>query len=186
MVTVKYSKYGLINQELMALNEESFFGRMITFLIKDRRLTFEINVPNELYLRANILCDDILQKRKLEKVYTQGELAEHVFLDFIDEVRNHDSNVGAIYTKLKVRKQELPLVNEKPLFPAKSQTKIVVKINREDALRAEILLQDLAVFKPNHGMDLEQLVEIVYLDFLLEYTKGRRRNVIKEILEFID
>lgn len=186
MGAVKYSRYGLINQELMALDENSFFGRIIDFLIKDKRLTFTISVPNELYFRAEVLCDDVLQMREQEKEYTQGELVQHIFLDFLDEVRKHDSNVGAIHTRLNVRRQQLPMVNDQPLLPAKSHTSVQVRIDREDVLRAEVLLQDLSYFVPNHGFHVENLIEVVYLDFLLEYTKGRRKNVIKEILEYID
>jgi hypothetical protein len=186
MTTVKYSKYGLINQELMALDEDTFFGRLLNAFLKDKRLAFEIMVPNDLYFRADVLCDDILQKRKNDKEYTQSELVQHVFFDFLDEVRDHDGNVGAIYTKLDVRRQEILRVNENPLVPSRSRKKLLIKIDRDDALRAEVLLQDLEYFQPNHNLDVEKLIEIVYLDFLLEYTKGRRRNVIKEILEYID
>lgn len=183
---VKYSKYALINQELIALEADSLLDRFLTVFLKDKRLMFELYVPNELYFRANVLCDDVLEKRVINKEYTQGELVEHIFLDFLDEVRNHDSNVGAIFTKLMVRKQELPLVNENPIIKVKSKSKLLIKLDREDVLRAEVLLQDLSYFHPNHGMDVEELIEIVYLDFLLEYTKGRRKNVVKEILEYID
>jgi hypothetical protein len=186
MTTVKYSKYGLINQELMALEEDTFFGRLLNILLKDSRLTFEVMVPNDLYFRADVLCDDVYQKRNSDKRYNQGELVEHVFLDFLDEVRDYDGNVGAIYTKLDVRRQEILRVNENPLVPSRSRRKLIAKLDREDALRAEVLLQDLSYFQPDHSLDVEKLVEIVYLDFLLEYTKGRRKNVIKEILEYID
>jgi hypothetical protein len=78
------------------------------------------------------------------------------------------------------------MVNDQPLLASKSKTTVITKIGREDVLRAEELLQDLAYFVPKHELTVEKLIEIVYLDFLLEYTKGRRKNVIKEIMEFID
>jgi hypothetical protein len=183
---VKYSRYNLINKELSSSNELGFIDRLLSYLTYERKYKFQVSVPNDLYFRAEILCDDILQKRIEDKEYTQGELAEHVFLDFIDEVRNHDSNVGAIYNKVNVRKQQLPLVNDNPLLPSKSTTTIDVKIYRDDLLRAEVLLRDLSHFVPKHGLDVEELIEIVYLDFLLEYEKGRRKNVIKEILEYLE
>ncbi|MFB3168488.1 hypothetical protein P5G62_015325 [Neobacillus sp. 179-C4.2 HS] len=186
MEGVKYSRYNLINREILALEDRGIMNRFINFLLKDRRLVFKISVPNDLYQRAEVLCDDIFQKRSDDKEYKQSELVEHVFLDFIDEVRNNDSNVGSIYTRLNVRKQQLPMVNDNPLLPSKSNTTVITKIDRDDVLRAEVLLQDLSYFVPKHGMDVEQLIEIVYLDFLLEYTKGRRKNVIKDILEYLE
>lgn len=186
MGEVKYSQYGVLNRSLMQLGETGIMNRFFNALITDKRLTFKISVPNELYLRAEVLCDDVLQMREKEKVYTQGELVQHIFLDFLDEVRKHDSNVGAIHTRLNVRLQQLPMVNDQPIIPSKSKTTVIIKIDRRDVLRAEVLLQDLSYFAPNHELNVEKLIEIVYLDFLLEYTKGRRKNVIKEILEYID
>lgn len=185
-VEIKYSQYGLINRSLLQLEETGFMNRIFNALITDKRLTFKISIPNDLYLRADVLCDDVLQMRTVEKEYTQGELVQHIFLDFLDEVRRHDSNVGAIHTRLNVRLQQLPLVNDQPIIPSRSKTSIQTKIDRRDVLRAEVLLQDLSYFVPNHGLNVEKLIEIVYLDFLTEYQKGRRKNVIKEILEYID
>jgi hypothetical protein len=181
-----YSQYNLIREELTSLEEQGFLDRFFMAISKRKRYKFDIKVPNELYHRAKILCDDIVQMRKEDKDYNQSELVEHIFLDFLDEVRRNDSNVGAIYTRINVRKQQLPFVNDKPIIPTKSSTGLEVKIDREDLLRAEVLLQDLSHFVPKHGLDVEKLIEIVYLDFLLEYSKGRRKNVIKEILEYID
>lgn len=182
----KYSQYGLINKGLMELNEKGKMNRFLGFLINDKRLTFKINVPNELFFRAEVLCDDILQLREKEKEYSQAELVQHIFLDFLDEVRRSDSNVNSIYSRLNVRHQELPMVNDRPMIPTRSSTPLPIKIDRKDVLRAEILLQDLSYFEPDHELNVEKLIEIVYLDFLFEYTKGRRKNVIKEILEYID
>jgi hypothetical protein len=186
MSEVKYSQYGLINRGLMQLNHGGLMNRFFKIIITDKRLSFAISVPNELYFRAEVLCDDIFQLRESDKEYTQGELIQHLFLDFLDEVRKNDGNVGSIHTRLTVRQQELPMVNEQPLIPTRSKTTVLTKLDRSEVLRAEILLQDLDYFAPNHGLTVEKLIEIVYLDFLLEYTKGRRKNVIIEILEYID
>jgi hypothetical protein len=183
---IKYSQYDLIKEELQTLENKGFFNRLFYSILKEKRLKFTLSVPNDLYSRAEILCDDILQIRNEDKVYSQGQLAEHVFLDFLDEVRIHDSNVGAIYTRLDVRKKQLPIIENAPLLPTKSNSTIITTIQREDVLRAEWLLKDLSYFKPNHGLTVEHLIEFVYIDFLFEYTHGRRKNVTKEILEYID
>lgn len=186
MSDVKYSQYGLINKELMQLNEKGFWNRLINSFITHKKLTFTLSVPNELYFRADVLCDDIYQLRESNKKYTQSDLIEHVFSEFLDEVRKNDSSVGSIHTRLNVRTQQLPMVNDRPLIPGRSKTTVMAKIETEDVLRAEVLLQDLSFFAPSHGITVEKLIEIVYLDFLLEYTKGRRTNVMKEILEYLE
>lgn len=61
-------------------------------MLKDKRF-FSNKFPNDLYQRAEVLCDDIFQKRSEEKEYTQTDLVQYVLLDFLDEVRNNDSNV---------------------------------------------------------------------------------------------
>jgi hypothetical protein len=182
----KYSQYDLINKELQLLENKSFINRLFYSLLQERRYKFTLCVPNDIYSRAEILCDDILQMRYEDKVYSQGQLAEHIFLDFLDEVRNHDSNVGAIYTRLDVRKKQLPIIENAPLLPTRSNTTIITTILKNDVLRAEWLLKDLSYFKPKHGITVEHLIEIVYIDFLFEYTHGRRKNVLNEILECID
>lgn len=185
MSDIKYSQYGLINEELSELNERGIINRIFNFIVRERRLRFNIEVPNELYLRAEILCKDVVERSKKNNVYTQGELVEHVFLDFLDEVREADGNLRSIYNKLKVRIEELPMVNDHPLIPRKSKTSVFTSIDREDVLRAEVLLKDLSYFS-NHGLTVEKLIEIVYIDFLVEYQKDRRKNVMNEILEYID
>lgn len=183
--TVKYSQYGLIQEEQRLLEDNAFLNRL-SAIFRERRLKFEVVVPNDMIVRAEVLCDDITQLREKDKAYTQSELMEHLFIEFLDAVRKHDSNVGAIYNKLMVRKQELPTINGNPLFPSKSNTTVATRIQRDEVLRAEVLLQDLSYFEPNHKLNVEKIIEIVYLDFLLEYMKGRRKDVIKEILEYID
>lgn len=181
---VKYSRYDLVGKELASLEEsQGFLTSLFDYLLYGRYLGFEISVPNDLYFRADILCEDIIQKS--DSNFTQADLAEHVFLSFMDNVIDNDSNVGSIYNKLNVRKQQLPLINEQPLLPTKSATTVKTKIHRDDVLRAEVLLKDLSYFAPGHKFDVEELIEIVYLDFLLEYVRGRRQNVIKEILEYL-
>ncbi|UAL46791.1 hypothetical protein K7887_18275 [Sutcliffiella horikoshii] len=179
-----YSKYNLIEKEKAALEERNIFQIMINSL-SEKRYKFEIRVPNDMYLRAQVLCDDIDQLCDSEKVFPQRDLVEHIFLDFLDEVRKNDSNVGAIYNRVTVRTQELPLVKDQPIIPTRSTTLVSTRIDKEDALRAEVLLEDLSYFFPKHELTVEKLIEIVYLDFLLEYMKGRRKNVIADILEYV-
>lgn len=186
MTTVKYSQYNLLMEELEFLEEKNPFMRALHCLFKPKFLSFNIAVPNDLYLRAETLCDDVTTLREENKTYTQSRLIDHTFNDFIEQVRRHDSNVGSIYTRLILRNQQIPLVNGTPLFPAKSRTTIPTKIPRDNVYRAEVLLKDLSVFAPKHSFKVENLIEIVYLDFLLEYQNGRRSNVIKEILNELD
>lgn len=55
-------------------------------------------------------------------------------------------------------------MNDNPLIPSKSNNTVLTKIDSVDVLRDEVLLQDLSYFVPNHGIDVQQLIEIVYLD----------------------
>ncbi|WP_217270015.1 hypothetical protein [Neobacillus endophyticus] len=187
MSTIKYSQYDLLSEELALLEEvKNPFRRALNSLFKPKTFLFHVSVPNDLYLRAETLCDDVTNLRDEDETYTQSELVNHTFCSFIDQVRKHDSNVGGIYNRLIVRKQEILVVNNTPLFPAKSKTTVSTKIHREDVYRSEVLLRDLAVFAPKHSLQVEHLIEIVYLDFLLEYQNGRRKNVIKEIVDTLD
>lgn len=186
MTAIKYSKYDLLLNESLNLEQENPFIRFLGTLLKQRSFSFNVLVPNDLYLRAEVLCDDITKLRMEDKTYNQDNLINHIFTNFIEQVRKHDSNVGSIYNRIILRNQQIPLVNNTPLFPAKSRTTVSTKIPRDNVYRAEVLLQDLSVFAPKHSLQVENLIEIVYLDFLLEYQNGRRSNVIKEILDELD
>jgi hypothetical protein len=59
-----------IRLALRNLEEKGFMYRIFNHLIIDKRLTFKIAVPNDLYLRAETLCDDVLQLRIKDKEYT--------------------------------------------------------------------------------------------------------------------
>ncbi len=173
-------------KEMALLEEKNPFKKILDSVLRSSMLSFKVTVPNDLYLRSDTLCDDITRLYDEDIDYSQCDLIVHIFEDFIEQIRRHDTNVGSIYNRLIVRRQQFPLINNQPLLPNKSSNIVHTKIPREYVYRAEVLLSDLARFTPNHSLQVEDLVEIVYLDFLLEYQNGRRTNVITEILEILD
>lgn len=185
MSEIKYSQYDLINKEIKELNERGLANRFMNLILTDRRLVFKVKVPNDLYYRAEILCEDVVQMSEKGKAFTQAQLVEYIFQDYLDEVRKKDGNLRSFQMKLNDRMKDLPMINGQPLLPQKSRTILHTKIGRREVRRAEVFLQDLA-FLSNHDLTVEKLIEIIYLDFLVEYQQGRRKNVLKEIIEKLD
>lgn len=182
---VKYSQYNLLKEEEKLLNEEGFITRFLA-LTRTKKLGFNISVPNNYVVVAKILCDDVTQTRKEDKQYTQSELIEFIFQQYLNEIRRIEPSISEVYQKLITRKEELEQKNGHTLIPSKSRTRIHAKIYREDALKTEALLRSMSHIRGNHGINVEKFIEIVYLDFLSEYEAGRRNNVLKEILEYIE
>ncbi|WP_078382324.1 hypothetical protein [Sutcliffiella halmapala] len=185
MPAVKYSKYDLLNKEYDLPEKRSVLLKIFNFL-SGERYRFDIPVPNDMYVRADVLCDDIVHLSDHDIQFKQSDLIEHIYFDFLDEVRRNDSNVGSIYNRITVRKQELPFINNHPIVPVRSTTVVTVELDKEEALRAEVLLEDLSYFFPKHEWNVEKLIQVVYLDFLLEYVRGRRKNVLKEIVQYLN
>ncbi len=182
---IKYSQYDLINKEIKELDEKGFANRFMNFILTDRRLPFKLKVPNDLYQRAEVLCEDVEEMKDDTKSFTQAHLVVYIFREFLDEVRKNDGNLRPFQMKLNNRIKDLPMINGQPLLPQKSKTTLHTKIGRKEVLRAEVFLKDLS-FLSNHDLTVEKLIEIVYLDFLVEYQQGRRKKVLKEIVDAID
>lgn len=185
MSEIKYSQYDLINKEIKELDEKGFANRFMNFILTDRRLPFKLKVPNDLYQRAEVLCEDVEEMKDDTKPFTQAHLVVYIFREFLDEVRKNDGNLRPFQMKLNNRIKDLPMINGQPLLPQKSKTTLHTKIGRKEVLRAEVFLKDLS-FLSNHDLTVEKLIEIVYLDFLVEYQQGRRKKVLKEIVDAID
>ncbi|KAA9015740.1 hypothetical protein [Niallia endozanthoxylica] len=185
MSEIKYSQYDLINKEIKELDEGGFANRFVNFILTDRRLPFKVKVPNDLFQRAEILCEDVVEMKENNKAFTQAELIEYIFKEFLEEVRKNDGNLRSFQMKFNNRMKDLPMINGQPLLPQKRKTTLHTKIGRKEVRRAEVFLKDLS-FLSNHDLTVEKLLEMVYIDFLNEYQQGRRKKVLKEIIEAID
>ena len=72
-------------------------------------------------------------------------------------------------------------------FVTKSQNlvmnQIEFRIKRSLALRLEVLLADIAELYPDSKFSIENVLEIIYCDFIEAYKNGNLKNVVEKIIE---
>lgn len=60
---------------------------------------------------------------------------------------------------------------------------IEFRIKRSLALRLEVLLADIAELYPDSKFSIENVLEIIYCDFIEAYKNGNLKNVVEKIIE---
>lgn len=105
--------------------------------------------------------------------------------DFIRNVRRI-SDPNHIYHKLLLRDRRPVKVNSKRMKPNTGEMSIVeieFRIKRSLALRLEVLLADIAELYPDSKFSIENVLEIIYCDFIEAYKNGNLKNVVEKIIE---
>lgn len=182
-----YSRLDLIQEELAKLENKSFLDRALHILLSTKHVYLTIQIPSQLIVRANVLCEDITIIGELEKKFHISDLVCVLFNDFLNVVRKEE-NFDSLYNRLQVRNQKkLEIHQKKYTFYEETDglADVKVRVERRDALRGEVVLSDLANLYPSHTFQLESLLELILIDFLIEYQRGTTRNVVKNILEKI-
>ncbi|MGG3937876.1 hypothetical protein [Anoxybacillus kestanbolensis] len=117
--------------------------------------------------------------------YTQQDLIQLLVNDFIRNVRRI-SDPNHIYHKLLLRDRRPVKVNSKRMKPNTGEMSIVeieFRIKRSLALRLEVLLADIAELYPDSKFSIENVLEIIYCDFIEAYKNGNLKNVVEKIIE---
>jgi hypothetical protein len=153
-------------------------------------------LPRDIYFRAQVLCEDVYELT--ENRFNLGHLVEILWEDFIDYVREKQ-DIKAIYQLLleydqgtpnvRLKKYDEKNIEEVPLYPVRKppvDDEVEVfysKMKRKDALRGEVMLSDIAQVFPNHHFTLERVLEILLIDFIVKYSKGEAKEIVKEFLD---
>lgn len=182
-----YSRLDLIQEELSKLENKSFLDRALHILLSSKHVYLTIQLPSHLVVRANVLCEDITIIGDLEKKFQLSDLGSVLFTDFLNVVRKEE-NFDSLYKRLQVRNQNKLEIHQKEVTyyeESEGLTDVRIRLERRDALRGEVVLSDLANLYPTHTFQLESLLELILVDFLIEYQKGTTKNTVKNILEKI-
>lgn len=155
------------------------------------RLT--VSVPKDVYLRAKLLCEDI--EDVSDDDYSLHDLVELLWSDFLDDAI-YRQDMQRVYKLLleydrgtpnvRISHYSQENVEEVPLYPMRTRTheekfeQVKVKLDRELALRGEILLADIYQIYVDHPFSLERVLEILIIDFMVKYSRGETRKLIQE------
>lgn len=196
---MKFSQIDVINKEkiLIAnrkdLSNAKMFGRLFNYIIYPRNpfYTFNFYVPQYLFLRSVSFCDDIATE--IEGSFTVADLANALFDDFLEYVKRK-SDINDIYKRLSARMRTKTSI--KPYSIDEAQPGVVfeeirgfelisTRIEHKKALKAEFLLHDMLEIYPDHEFQLEDILEIIYTDFIDDYRKGLIKSPIDKIIQYV-
>lgn len=190
----QYSSANLLKEELDIVTENDFFSKFLSKLTKTSTIHLKIEVPVNLYLRGEIICEDVSELSEMD--FDQEDLMYLLFNDFLLFAKKNPDPV-TIYQLLTSLERE---AGKEAVLEKQSQGNIFnltykssgnkmktiqIRFRRKLALRGEVLLADLEEAQPEHGYTLEALLSLLYCDFVDKLRKGNNPEVINTIVSSI-
>ncbi|MED4353554.1 hypothetical protein P9265_14655 [Schinkia azotoformans] len=181
-----------LRKEQKEIQNEKFLFRMVHRIFNQRNPihTFIFYVPEYLYLRSCSFCSDI--EREIDDTFTIGELADILYFDFLEYVRK-TNDINTVYKRLAARDlaparifQTEDVYNGVIYEEIRGYEMIETRIDHKDALKGEFLLRDMLEIYTDHKFKLENILEIVFCDFIDDYRRGLIKNPLSKILHYID
>ena len=192
---VNYSQANLLKDELSSLEHRgSFIGRVIHQMNKNTSIFFTFNVPKSLFLRAEILCEDI--EELSEMYFSQNTLINLLYKDFLTfarkkpDPRAHFNLLCSLEGKAG-KESYLQKQNAHTFKMVYEQThqeikEMKIQLKRKIALRGEVLLADMEEVQPQHGYTLEKIFELLYVDFIDTFRKGDSTETLNKLLKLLE
>lgn len=190
----KYSQANLIDEELSLIGSSSFIGKLLHKVNKSSTVLLSIDVPLNLFLRAEVFCEDIQDLSDMH--FEQNDLMNLLYNDFLlFAKKNPDSK--ALF-RLLTSLEQYAGKNSRLEKHGESTFKLInidknqemktlnLRMRRKFALRGEVLLADMEEVQPDHGYTLEKVFELLYIDFIDKFRKGNHADVVENILRLLD
>lgn len=200
-----YSRLNILQERFSAFGEaKGFFKHMMS-----QRRILTVTVPYYEYLRGIVFCDD-LRDNYGEEVPFQFDLSLLMFLlydDFLAQIKRGSAKNDQIAAYLQAGKKKYfqqrltekrimkPLtrhvfafetVEEEEEPEVISETKrayLDIRMKETEVLRGEVLLNDLEAFMKGVDISIEEMITIIYLDFIENIKQqGNSAKVQKSIL----
>ncbi|RUS44995.1 hypothetical protein [Cohnella sp. AR92] len=142
------------------------------------------------FLRAEVFLADlnVLTQNEFADVFTTDVLIRLLYEDFLVQIR--DEFVPDMIAK-RLIEQKRHYYQKKPAGAGDYQRRLrwmvlSLQMKRELALRGEIFLHDVSVASPGFAMSLDELLSILFMDFIVEIQKGKQRELIRMIIDRLD
>jgi hypothetical protein len=152
-----------------------------------------INVPLNLYLRAEVFCEDIHDLSEMP--FVQNDLMNLLYNDFLLFAKKNPDPLALfrLLTSLDQSGKDSRLEKQgETVFTLIHKDKnqnmktLNLRMRRKFALRGEVMLADMEEVQPKHGYTLEKVFELLYIDFIDKFRKGNNADAIKKILHLLD
>lgn len=187
----KYSSADILNEE----QGEGFLDKVIRRLTNSKEVYLYIKVPASLHFRAEILCEDIEELSDFE--FKQHNLIAFLYYDFLTYCKTNP-NLDIIYNKLlHLESKNFPIRSYTNDTTKKNLTNLIkevktkkvdekileIRFHKKEVLRGEVLLADLYEIYPQHLFNLEQILELIYCDFIVKIKRGEGEESLKSIVK---
>ncbi|HHW36846.1 MAG TPA: hypothetical protein GXX18_06335 [Bacillales bacterium] len=194
---MKFSQLDVIGQEYKIIKERKelknggLFRKVLYFILNRRnpKHIFNFYVPEYLYMRAISFCHDI--EREINDSFTIGELTDILYFDFLEYVRKAN-DINTVHKRLAARDlapakvfQTEDVHNGVVFEEIRGFEMIETCIDHKDALKGEFLLRDMLEIYTDHTFTLENILEIVFCDFIDDYRRGLIKNPLPKILHYL-
>lgn len=198
-----YSRLGILNRELTPSNKESL-SFLRQFLPKSRYLT--IVLPYYDYLRGQCFIDDLRDNfgEDFPIFFGMGELLYLLYDDFLMQIKQGANNdkickylmdsynkyfkppkrtktvmkpITKNFIQFETIEEEIQSDNDE------KKAYLTVKLKESEVLRGEVLLFDLSPKMGNLEISVEQMITIIYLDFIERVkSEGNSMDVQKSLV----
>lgn len=187
------NQYEVYYDELKSLSKQpnNFFERVVYKLSRkltdSQNISYTVKVPASDYLRGELICEDV--EEEIEEDFEQIDLMMLLLEDFLQQIikknnpidiykvlEHMDYQIISIYSNGKVEKVTCQNKN----------IKLICSIKRKYILRLEVILSDIANLNPQRIFKVEDVLRILYCDFIAKYRNGKLKNVLKSIVSRID
>ncbi|MDM5451020.1 hypothetical protein [Peribacillus simplex] len=190
----KYSQANIIEEELSLIGSSNFIGKLLQKVNKSSTVILSIDVPLNLFLRAEVFCEDIQDLSDMH--FEQNDLMNLLYNDFLLFAKKNPDSKALFrlltsldqYTGKNSRFEKSGESAFKLIHIDKNQEMktLNLRMRRKFALRGEVLLADMEEVQPEHGYTLEKVFELLYIDFIDKFRKGNHAGVVENILRLLD
>ncbi|MGG3662948.1 hypothetical protein [Bacillus gobiensis] len=183
-------RYSIYEEEIEELSYEpsnlisKAFFKLTRSFAPDKKLYYSFSVPVSDYLRGEVFCEDVSEA--MEETFLQTDLINILLTDFLYQAKRR-SNPYDLYHYLASRdKPSITIYSyngENKVESGKRvrRRKITCSIKRKDALRLEVMLSDIADLDEEKAFSVNEVLQILYSDFINKYKNGSLTNVLERI-----
>lgn len=167
----------------------------VSFRRNKKYVELDIKAEEVDFLRAEVFIDDINQLTDGQfNRFSIEDLVLLLYMDFLAQIRdNIDTlNIGQTlqvkYTEYyPAQKQYRALQEQETSFSTRKRwMKLNIRIKRSAALRGEVFIHDVRLLLPGFILTLDDILSVLYIDFIHELRKGNQRKVIEMILQRLE
>jgi len=165
---------------------------------QEEYVTLRIRAPRYFFLRATVFIDDILELSRGQVQIQLPELISLLYDNFLAKIRAGVDMQEHLYSLRKTLQYfepplELSQKSENHWALSNStgrekQKKVSLNlaVRKTAAYRGEVFLYDLEYFDGSFTMTVEELVTLLFMEFIEAIRIGNVERVMKDILHFIE